>query len=121
MNEVRIDKWLWAVRLLKTRSLAADYCKAGKVKINDVKSKSSKNININDIVEIKINSINYKYKVVEISNKRTSFEIAKNKYINITSEFELKKKEINKIENRKKGIGRPTKKERRLINEILNK
>ncbi len=119
-KEVRLDKYLWAVRIFKTRSIAAEYCKKGKIKVNDTHSKPSKIININDVINVYKNHINYKYKVTGLIDKRVSSEIAKQNYINLTPESEFVISNIYKTENRKKGLGRPTKKDRRNINKFLN-
>ncbi len=120
MKDYRLDKWLWAVRIFKTRSIAAEYCKKGKVKINEISSKPSKSVNINDIIDVYKNHINYKYKVTGLIDKRVSFEIAKKNYIDLTPKSEFINSEVYKTENRKKGLGRPTKKDLRNINKFLN-
>jgi len=120
MKDYRLDKYLWAIRIFKTRSVAAEYCKKGKVKINKINSKPSKNIQINDIIDIYKNHINYKIKITGLIDKRVSFEIAKKNYINLTPESAFINSKINKIVNRKKGLGRPTKKDLRNINKFLN-
>ena len=121
-TKVRIDKWLWAIRIFKTRSLSNEACQSGKVKINDSRIKPSKTVQIGEIISIQKGYIKYKYQVTGIIEKRVSAIIAKNNYIDITPEKE-KIKQNTKLfihqYNRTKGTGRPTKKERREYNKLL--
>ncbi len=121
-SEIRLDKWLWSVRLFKTRAIASDYCKKGKVIINGSESKPSKVINLDDDVEIKNNGIIYKYKVKGLIKNRVSAKLAVENYLNLTSKEELDKLLIQKttVFYREKGLGRPTKKDRRNLSKITN-
>jgi ribosome-associated heat shock protein Hsp15 len=117
-EEVRVDKWLWAVRIFKTRSQASDACKNGKVQINGSIAKSSKTVRVGDVLEVKKMPIFYKYEVKELLQKRVGAKLV-SKYCNdITPEQEIVKLDMARISvggYRRKGDGRPTKKERRLL------
>lgn len=122
LDKVRIDKWLWAVRICKTRTLATDLCKSGKVKINDASVKPSYLLSRDEIVHVKKEGINYQYKVVDLYAKRVGAPIAQTCYENITPEDELNKyKDWYRVSPqqgiRDRGTGRPTKKERREIDK----
>jgi ribosome-associated heat shock protein Hsp15 len=120
---MRIDKWLWAVRIFKTRSQASESCKKGKVMINDVQTKPSREVNVNDIVNVKKPPAIFTYKVTGILQKRSSAKIASEHYEDLTPEEEINKIKIkNKNKNMfaYKGEGRPTKKQRRKLDEFKN-
>lgn len=119
----RIDKWLWSVRIFKSRTLATDTCKAGKVKINGKRAKASSEIKIDDQVEVKKNGFNLEFIVLDVIQKRVGAPLAVLCYNDITPETELRKYEdwfVGKAraEFREKGEGRPTKKQRREIDEF---
>ena len=123
-NTIRLDKFLWFVRLCKTRTISAKLCSKRKIKVNDVVSKPSKNIALGDILEVNIKNIYYKYQVLKLLSNRIGPKIVKNHILDITPEEELDKLKINSIYPkvyRKKGMGRPTKKERRILkkNKII--
>ena len=121
VNSVRIDKFLWAVRLYKTRSQASDACKKGSVLINDYTVKPSREMNVNDIFEVKKNPIKYKFRVKELLTNRVGAKLVENYLENLTSEEELFKLEVNQKMphfKRERGSGRPTKKERRDIDKL---
>ncbi len=118
---VRIDKFLWSVRLFKTRSKAADACRNGKVLMNGQNVKSSKLIYKGDEFQIKNPPIIYTYRVKEILKNRVGAKLVDNYLTNLTPEEELLKLEINTqavFVKRDKGTGRPTKKERREIEKL---
>jgi len=119
-NTVRIDKFLWSVRIFKTRSIAADECDKGKVTINNITVKPSREISKGAVFQVKDNPIYRKYKVLEILSKRVGAALVINYIEEITDAEELKKLEIHKSEKplfiRERGTGRPTKKDRRDIN-----
>ncbi len=122
VEKTRIDKWLWAVRIFKSRTIATDACKSGKVFINDSIIKASHYINKDAIVEVRKNGFRFKFKAIKIIEKRVSASLAALCYENLTSEEELNKYQSwftgNPMpEVREKGTGRPTKKERRDIDE----
>lgn len=120
-SEVRIDKWLWAVRLFKTRSLAADACKKGKVVIQNIQVKPSRNIKIGDIVCIRKNPILFSFKVLALSENRMNAKLVSGFMENVTTADQLELLELAKLTGqtgRDRGAGRPTKKERRDIEEF---
>lgn len=115
-TEVRIDKWLWAVRLFKTRSLAAEACKKGKVLIKDVVAKPSRNIKIGDVICVKRNSVLFSFEVLGLAENRMSAKLVAEYMSNVTTPDQLEMYELAKVaaqNNRDRGTGRPTKKERR--------
>lgn len=122
-EKTRIDKWLWAIRFFKTRTLASDACSGGKVKINGINAKPSTLVKFGDEVQCKKDHINYVLKVERIIEKRVGAPIAVTCYLNLTPEEELKKFEnwfngLPQTEYRERGSGRPTKKERRELDEF---
>ncbi len=123
LSKVRIDKWLWSVRLFKSRSMATDACKAGKVKIKENNAKPSQLITIGDEIGVKKNGFNLTFKVSHIIEKRVSATLAAPCFEDLTPLEELNKyKEwfVGKAgaEFRQRGEGRPTKKERREIDDF---
>jgi ribosome-associated heat shock protein Hsp15 len=120
---VRIDKWLWAVRIFKTRSQATLACKSGKVKINDANVKPSREVRIGEIISVNLSLIQKKVKVTGLLANRVSAKLAENYVEDLTSQEEYEKQKVKReinFEYRERGIGRPTKKARREI-EILKK
>lgn len=123
LSKVRIDKWLWSVRLFKSRSMATDACKAGKVKVKDNNAKPSYLVSLGDEIEVKKNGFNLTFKVLHIIEKRVSATLAAPCFEDLTPLEELNKyKEwfVGKAgaEFRQRGEGRPTKKERREIDDF---
>ncbi|MFT4664031.1 MAG: ribosome-associated heat shock protein Hsp15 [Polaribacter sp.] len=123
MKKVRIDKWLWSVRIFKTRTKATDACKSGRVKIDDKAVKASTLIVGGEILNLRKNSFDLVVKVVELLERRVSATLAEPCYENLTPEGELNKyKEwyVGKAapERRERGTGRPTKRERRTIDDF---
>jgi ribosome-associated heat shock protein Hsp15 len=120
-TEVRIDKWLWAVRLFKTRSLAAEACKKGKVIIQNVQVKPSRNVKVGDVVCIKRNPILFSFKVIALAENRMNAKLVAGFMENVTTADQLELIELAKLagqSGRDRGAGRPTKKERRDIEEF---
>ncbi|MEA3446064.1 MAG: RNA-binding S4 domain-containing protein [Bacteroidota bacterium] len=121
-SEVRIDKYLWAVRIFKTRSQAADACKKGRVSIDGIETKPSRTVKAGDIINIKKPPVVYTYKVLLPLHNRVSAKLVAEYAENITSKEDLQKLEQNKLSGffyREKGLGRPTKKERRIIDDFI--
>lgn len=119
-SKVRIDKWLWSVRIFKSRSIATQACRSNRVKIKDVNVKPSYLVSEGEMVEIKKEGFELTFKVVRLIEKRVSATLAQPCYENLTPEAELNKYKdwfIGKAmpERREKGAGRPTKRERREI------
>ena len=120
-TEVRIDKWLWAVRIFKTRSLAAEACKKGKVMMGGITVKPSRNIKINDVIQIKRAPVIFSFKVLALTENRLGAKLVPEFLENVTTTDQLHLLEldkINKIGGRQRGTGRPTKKERRDLDEF---
>lgn len=119
-NPVRIDKYLWAVRIYKTRSIAADECKKGRILINNVQVKPSRTIEKGEILSVKKPPVIYTYKVIEPIENRVGAKIVMSFIEDLTPRDEKLKLDINKTTItafREKGTGRPTKKERRVIDK----
>ena len=121
--EVRIDKWLWAVRLYKTRSLATEACKKGRVLIDNIQVKPSRMVKEGEEVVVRKLPAIYTFKIVKAIEKRVSAKLAAEAYHNLTPEEELAKlTAINEtfFVKRDRGTGRPTKKERRLLDKLTD-
>ena len=120
---VRIDKYLWAVRLYKTRTLATEACKRGKVTVDDMPAKPSRTITAGDVIEIKKMPVIYSYRVKDPIEKRVGAKIVDQYMENITTLDELRKLEMQDdfFVKRDRGAGRPTKKERRLLDDIQDR
>jgi len=122
LKKVRVDKWLWSVRIFKSRTLSSDTCKSGKVKINGKSVKPSYLLERGETLQVRKNGFDMVYKVVELLDKRVSAALAEPCYENLTPKEELEKFSdwfVGKkgVETREKGEGRPTKKERREIDK----
>ena len=115
---MRIDKYLWCIRIFKTRSLATTACKKGQVKIDDSNVKPAKEVFGNELISVRKNQINYKLKVLDIPENRVGAKLVYLYRKDITPKEEFEKMEVLKYAKdyyRKKGTGRPTKKDRRAI------
>ena len=127
MNEkkekLRIDKYLWAIRLFKTRTLAADACDRGKVKQNGVSVKAAKTVNVGDEYEVKTEARKWVIKVAALLDHRVQYSEAVNYYIDLTPEEELERTSSAAASfhtgKRPSKIGRPTKKQRRELDEFF--
>ncbi len=122
-EKVRIDKWLWSVRIFKSRTLATDTVKSGKVKVNGTQVKPSHLILRGDEIIVKKGGFNFTFKVLQLIEKRVGAPIAITCYKDMTPEDELKKYDdwfVGKYANeiRERGAGRPTKKDRREIDDF---
>lgn len=121
MDSIRIDKWLWAVRLFKTRTQASDACKGGKIKIAGQNAKPSREIKKGDEIEVQLAAIRKKVRVKELLKNRVAAKLVDDYLEDLTSPEEYEKLEMMKqlnYERRKRGKGRPTKKERRTITKL---
>jgi ribosome-associated heat shock protein Hsp15 len=118
---IRIDKWLWAVRIYKTRNLAADACRAGKVRINDKPVKPSHEVKLDEAIVINLTPLIKTVKVIGILKNRVAAKLVEDYLEDMTPQEEYDKlklmRELN-YEHRKRGEGRPTKKQRRMIDVI---
>src|ERR1035437_731493 len=118
---IRIDKFLWSVRIYKTRSLASDECRKGRIIINEVQVKPSRTVLKNEIITVKKPPVIYSYRVIEPIGNRVSAKLVEQFIEDLTSEEEKTKLDVRQaggVIYRNKGTGRPTKKERRLIDKI---
>jgi len=121
---VRIDKWLWAVRIYKTRSQASEECRKGRIIINGIHVKPSHIVKKDEIIIVRKPPVIHTFQVTDILDKRVSAQLAKNYINDLTSDEELAKREISRINlnfQRDAGSGRPTKKDRREIGKIKGK
>lgn len=121
--ETRIDKYLWAIRVFKTRSEAADACKSGKVKVNDIEAKPSRDVKENDMITVRKGSIYFTYRVIVPIDKRVGAALVPQYAEDLTSDEEREK--LNApfetiFMRRDRGTGRPTKKERRTLDRLLD-
>jgi ribosome-associated heat shock protein Hsp15 len=120
-EEIRIDKFLWAARIYKTRSIASEECRKGRVLINNIQVKPSRSVTEGEVIIVKKPPVNFTYKVLKPAGNRVSAKLAGQLIEDLTSEEEKAKLDIKHAPPagyRQKGTGRPTKKERRLIDRI---
>lgn len=123
LQNVRIDKWLWAVRIYKTRSKATEACKKGRILIDDLPVKPAREVQPGDIIEIKKAPITRKFKVLALAEKRMSAKLTDDFVEDITPPEEIELLETQKKMkwlSRKPGTGRPTKKERRDLDDFFD-
>ena len=120
-KEIRIDKFLWSVRIYKTRSTASDECRKGRIVINDIQVKPSRIVLKNEIITVKKPPVNYSYRVIEPIENRVGAKLVEQFIEDLTPGEEKLKLELGQTGGmiyRDKGTGRPTKKERRQIDRI---
>ncbi len=117
LQKTRIDKWLWMVRLFKTRTLATEACNAGKIKISGINCKSSREIKENDIIQVRIGQFIKTVQVLDAPKNRIAAKLVINYYTDLTPEEEYQRLRLLRmnVEYREQGIGRPTKRERRQL------
>ena len=121
-DTARIDKWLWAARIFKTRSIAADACKNGRVTIGGVSMKPSRTIKVGDIINVKKPPITYSFKVLKTIEQRVGAKLLPEIYENVTDPKQYELLEMSRISgfvDRARGTGRPTKKERRALDAFV--
>ena len=122
-SEVRIDKWLWAVRLYKTRSIAAEACKKGHVSMNGVNLKPARTIKVGDVVQVRKSPITLSLKVLQTIENRVSAKLVPEMLQDVTPPEQYELLEMSKMSgfvDRAKGTGRPTKKERRSLDSFFD-
>ena len=120
VEEARVDKWMWAVRLFKTRSLAADACRKGHVLMGGSALKASKSIRVGDVIQIKRPPVTYSFRVLALSESRMGARLVPGYVENVTPSGQLEILELSRhaaYGQRDRGAGRPTKKDRREIAE----
>ncbi|HTE28164.1 RNA-binding S4 domain-containing protein [Flavitalea sp.] len=123
-DKLRIDKYLWAIRLFKTRSLASEAADQGKVKLNGTSVKPSKTVNVGDEYEVKTEAKKWKIKVTELLHNRVQYTESLKYYLDITPEEEIKRVQYLASSfhtgKRQSKVGRPTKKERRELDGFMD-
>ena len=118
----RIDKWLWAARIFKTRSIASEACKNGRVTIGGVNMKPSRSVKVGDVVSVKKPPITYSFKVLKTIEQRVGAKLIPEIYENVTDPKQYELLEMSRISgfvDRARGTGRPTKKERRALDAFV--
>ena len=123
-EKIRLDKYLWAIRLFKTRTLAAAACDTGKVKYNGAAAKASKNVQVGDEYEVKTEAKRWRIRVTGLLDKRVAYAEAIKFYVDITPAEEIERLQYQAASfhtgKRPSKIGRPTKKERRDLDDFLD-
>ena len=122
LDEIRIDKWLFAVRLFKTRGQATEACRRGKIKLNESQAKAAKSIKLGDIINIRQSPMIRSLEVIGLTERRIGAKLVENFAKDITPKEEwdkFYKSKSNRTENQNKSQGRPSKKERRLIDQFM--
>jgi len=123
MNDVRIDKFLWAIRVYKTRSEATEACKGNKVKVNGTDAKPSRLVKIGDTILVRKGLVQYTYKIKQLLENRVGAKLVPDYAENLTPTSELDKLNAPRetfFVKRDRGSGRPTKKDRREMDELMN-
>lgn len=121
-NEARIDKWLWAARIFKTRSIAADACKNGRVTKNGVNIKPAHVVKVGETVSVRKPPVTYSFKILQAIEQRVGAKLIPQIYENVTPQDQYELLEMNRISgfvDRARGTGRPTKKERRSLDAFI--
>ena len=122
LDEIRIDKWLFAVRLFKTRGQATEACRRGKIKLNESQAKAAKSIKLGDIINIRQSPMIRSLEVIGLTERRIGAKLVENFAKDITPKEEwdkFYKSKSNRTEKQNKSQGRPSKKERRLIDQFM--
>ena len=123
VEEARIDKWLWAARIFKTRSIAADACKNGRVTIGGVNVKPSHVVKAGEVVAVRKPPVTYSFRILKTIDQRVGAKLLPEIYENVTPPDQYELLEMNRISgfvDRARGTGRPTKKDRRAMDAFLN-
>lgn len=121
MKEVRIDKWLWAVRIFKTRSIATDACKKNRISVNGQSAKAARTIKVGDVIAVRKPPVTYSFRVLQLAQNRMGAKLVPDFMENITPPDQYEILEMQKITgfvDRAKGLGRPTKKDRRELEQF---
>ena len=121
--EERIDKWLWATRVFKTRTIATEACKKGRVMVGDTPVKPSRTIHVGDIIKVRKPPVTYSFEVLALTQNRLGARLVPDYLRNVTPQSELDLLEIVKINgfiDRRKGLGRPTKRDGRRLSEFTD-
>lgn len=121
MADVRVDKWLWAVRIFKTRTLASEACKKGRVVIGGQTVKPSRVLRVGEVVVVRKPPVEYSFRVLALLNNRVGAKLVSEYMENVTPREQYELLELQRISgfvDRAKGLGRPTKKERRDLEQF---
>lgn len=121
MTEVRIDKWMWAVRIFKTRAIAAEACKKGRIAVDGAQVKASRVVKPGDVVQVRKPPVTYSFKVLQAIDKRVGAKLVLEMLENVTTPDQYELLEMSKVSGfvgRSRGMGRPTKKDRRDLDEF---
>ena len=122
-DEARIDKWLWAARIFKTRTIAADACKNGRVMVNDTNVKPSRMVKVGDKISVRKPPVTYSFKILKAIEQRVGAKLLPEIYENVTTADQYELLEMIRISgfvDRQRGTGRPTKKDRRAMDAFLS-
>ena len=122
LDEIRIDKWLFAIRIFKTRGQAAEACRKGKIKLNEILAKAAKSIKVGDIITVRQSPMIRSLQVIGLTERRIGAKLVENFAKDITSKEEwdkYHKARNSRNENQNKSQGRPSKRERRLIDQFI--
>jgi ribosome-associated heat shock protein Hsp15 len=121
MNEVRIDKWMWATRIFKTRTIAAEACKKNRVLIGGVHVKPSRMIRSGEVIQVRKPPVTYSFKALGLTERRVGAKLVPEYLENVTPREQYELLEMNRLSgfvDRAKGLGRPTKKDRRELEQF---
>jgi ribosome-associated heat shock protein Hsp15 len=122
-GEVRIDKWLWAARVFKTRNIAAEACKKGRICMGNSPLKASRTVKVGDVIQVRKPPIIWSFKVLQAIGNRVGAKLVPEVLENVTTPDQLEILELSKLEGavgRAKGTGRPTKKDRRDLEDFTD-
>ncbi|GAB1454332.1 RNA-binding S4 domain-containing protein [Draconibacterium sp.] len=122
-EDVRVDKWLWAVRIYKTRSQASEACRKGHVSIGNLPVKPSRSVHVGEVVKVRKSPITRSFKILELAEKRLSAKLTVDYLEDVTPPEELEIQEMQKNMRwleRDRGTGRPTKKDRRELDDFFD-
>lgn len=120
-NEVRIDKWMWSTRIFKTRTIAVEACKKGRVLMQNVTVKPARMVKVGDVIQVRKPPVIYSFKVLELTEKRMGAKLVPQYLEDVTPKDQLAILEMQAASgfvNRARGTGRPTKKDRRELVEF---
>ena len=122
MDEARVDKWLWAARIFKTRSIAVDACKNGRVTIGGVNVKPSRSVKVGEVISVRKPPITYSFRILKTIEQRVGAKLLPEIYENVTAPEQYELLEMTRISgfvDRARGTGRPTKKDRRAMDAFV--
>ncbi|WP_373810382.1 RNA-binding S4 domain-containing protein [Porphyromonas loveana] len=121
MDEVRIDRWMWATRIFKTRTIATDACKKSRVTVNGQQAKPSRVVRVGDVIQVRKPPVTYSFRILALAQNRMGAKLVKDYLENITPPEEYEILELQRISgfvDRAKGSGRPTKRDRRELEQF---